>query len=157
MNSHEVYKPTFQNSASLFLFMFCLFLGIQTTNAADTQLEKNEKISPSIEENSSKQQNGKVPIRRGAVGMRVYIDPDTGKFVAPSGKVPPLALPSAAQDNMFSTSSKGLVKRSSSVPGGGEVVNLQGRFMSPLILRIKPDGKKSITHTGHITHQSEKE
>ena len=157
MNSHKVYKPAFHNSVSLFLFMSCLFLGIQTTSAADTQLEKSEKISPAIEGNTSKHQNGKVAIRPGVAGMKLYIDTETGEFVVPSGKVPSAKPPSVAQERMFSTSSKGLIKRSSNVPGGGESVSLQGRFMSPLILKIGPDGKQSINHGMQKTYNAEKE
>jgi hypothetical protein len=73
----------------------------------------------------------------GQSGMRAYVDPQTGKVGAP----PPdqaAPLPSAAEQDASSTSSEGLVVVPA--PGGGEMVDLQGRFQTSITATLKPDG-----------------
>ena len=74
-----------------------------------------------------------------AGGMRAYADPRTGALrgTPPPGTVPP---PAAA----FSRSSSGLVETRGR--GGGVMVDLQGRFKSPLVATVGPDG---TVHIGH--------
>lgn len=79
-------------------------------------------------------------------GMRAYIDPVTGEFgVPPPGEAPsPEALaPGAA----YSTSDEGLVETPSPVPGGGVMIDLQGRFRGPLTATLDADGKMKMQHT----------
>ena len=66
--------------------------------------------------------------------MRVHIDPSTGAIVpAPVGPPAPAQLAPAA-----SHSAQGLVERPA--PGGGVMLDLQGRFLSPVTATVAPDG-----------------
>jgi len=62
-------------------------------------------------------------------GMVVNLDPVTGK---PMETIPPN---SVAPDPM-SSSAKGLVPVPSPVPGGGEMIDLQGRFQNAAVVSI---------------------
>ena len=87
-------------------------------------------------------------IPEGASGMIIHIDPQTGKLrKAPAPGTVPLQL-SPQERNAFSTSHQGLVEMLSSVPGGGVKLDLQGRFQSPLVVTIDPDGKVKMHHLG---------
>lgn len=79
------------------------------------------------------------PSSPGSAGMRIYIDPDTGEI----GR-PPAGSRAGVLEPAFSTSSQGLVEEPS--PESGIMVDLQGRFRSPLMATIGPDGKLSIGH-----------
>ena len=74
-----------------------------------------------------------------AGGMRAYADPRTGAL---RGSPPPGTAPPAAA--AFSRSSSGLVETRGR--GGGVMVDLQGRFKSPLVATVAPDG---TVHIGH--------
>lgn len=78
-----------------------------------------------------------------APGMKAFIDPATGKLLASPPASAGLAL-SAAEKNAMSTSSDGLQE----VPGpkGGTMVDLQGRFQSPLQAKIGANGKATAYH-----------
>ena len=70
-------------------------------------------------------------------GMRAYFDPKTGKIgPPPADQAAPL--PSAAQQNAYSTSADGLVVVPA--PGGGQMIDLQGRFQTSITATLKPDG-----------------
>jgi len=81
-----------------------------------------------------------------APGMMIHIDPKTGAILdAPApGSVPMQMTPDLA--NALSTSHQGLVETPSPVPGGGVIVDLQGRFLSPLVGTIDADGNLKIQH-----------
>ena len=78
-------------------------------------------------------------------GMRVYIDPVTGKPTSPP-EGSEKALP--ANGNRLNTSSQGLVEVPSQVQGGGTVIDLQGRFQSSTSAIVGEDGKLTIEHHG---------
>lgn len=50
----------------------------------------------------------------------------------------------AQLNDVISTSSEGLVEQTSAVPGGGTMVNLQGRFQSAATATVDPNGKVVI-------------
>jgi hypothetical protein len=84
----------------------------------------------------------------GASGMTVYIDPRTGAILKePAPGTLPLQLTPQLRDAL-STSHQGLVEVPSPVPGGGVKVDLQGRFQSPLVVTIDPEGKIKTQHLG---------
>jgi hypothetical protein len=84
----------------------------------------------------------------GASRMIIHIDPQTGELrKAPAPGAVPLQL-SPQERNAFSTSHQGLVELPSSVPGGGVKLDLQGRFQSPLVVTVDPDGKLKMEHLG---------
>ena len=72
-------------------------------------------------------------------GMRAYADPRTGALrdTPPPGTTAPM--PAA-----FSRSGAGLVE--TRAPGGGVMIELQGRFKSPLVATVAPDGTLHIDH-----------
>jgi len=76
--------------------------------------------------------------------MRIYRDPVTGELGDPPAEAP--AQVSLPPDDALSTSSEGLVETPSPGPGGGVMVDLQGRFRSPLIATQDAEGKITIQH-----------
>jgi len=78
-------------------------------------------------------------------GMRVHIDPQTGRFTTNPGAGIPMQL-SPAEVNALSTSHHGLVEALSPRPRGGVFINLQGRFQSPLVATVDETGKVTIRH-----------
>lgn len=75
-----------------------------------------------------------------ASGMRVYIDPQTGRF-APPPDAPPLPLPEpgGAQSQVL----EGLVEVPGSSAAGGYTVNLRRRFGSAFVSTAGADGAVS--------------
>lgn len=78
-------------------------------------------------------------------GLRVVVDPQTGRIVADP--------PEAARLDFFfsqellrhmSTSQEGLLQEPA--PRDGIMVRLQGRFMSPLVASVGPDGSIQMDH-----------
>ena len=89
---------------------------------------------------------GKTPASAAAPGMIIHIDPQTGAILeGPAPGSVPLQLTPELQ-NSLSTSNQGLVEVPSSVPGGGVIIDLQGRFQSPLVGTIDSSGKLKIQH-----------
>jgi hypothetical protein len=90
--------------------------------------------------------SGQAPASKAAPGMIIHIDPQTGAILdAPApGSVPLQMTPDLL--NALSTSHQGLVEAPSPVLGGGIIVDLQGRFMSPLVGTIDADGNLRIQH-----------
>jgi hypothetical protein len=84
-----------------------------------------------------------------STGMKVSIDPQTGEVVEPPIAGPPAA-ESQALEGAFSTSAEGLVETPSPVPGGGMLLDLQGRFQSPVVAAPGADGKLTVQHPDHI-------
>lgn len=80
-------------------------------------------------------------VRQRTSGFRAYVDPETGQLIEPPEEAP--AEPTAPA---LSTSDEGLVAVPSPVPGGGNMVNLQGRFRSPLTATVGADGKVRMQH-----------
>ncbi len=81
----------------------------------------------------------------GAGGMTIHIDPQTGRLTTKPAGALPIQL-SPAEANAFSTSHQGLVETLSPRPGGGTIIDLQGRFQSPLVGTIDAEGKIMIRH-----------
>jgi hypothetical protein len=78
--------------------------------------------------------------------MTIHIDPQTGALLeGPAPGSVPLQMTPDLQ-NALSTSHQGLVEVPSTVPGGGVMVDLQGRFLSPLVGTIDSSGKLKIQH-----------
>ena len=89
-------------------------------------------------------------------GMIVYIDPATGAVLSePAPGTEPLQLSPAAR-NAMSTSDSGLVQVPSSVPGGGVMVDLRGRFQSPFIAVVGADGKATVRHLEELPWAGDK-
>ena len=81
-------------------------------------------------------------------GMKVYLDPQTGAILdKPAPGTAPMIL-SPQEQNALSTYSGDLEQITSSLPGGGVMLDLKGRFQSPLMATIGPDGKVRTFHPG---------
>ena len=78
-------------------------------------------------------------------GMRVYIDPHTGQLTKPPADAAPAEAVRTGADAL-STSDVGLVEKPSPMPGGGTMIDLQGRFHTPLAVTVRPDGTLVIQH-----------
>lgn len=70
-----------------------------------------------------------------AAGSRINIDPQTGKRIPVPSSGEGVQVPA---DPAFSTSHSGLVEQPA--PGGGIMVDLQGRFRSAATASVGPDG-----------------
>jgi len=74
-------------------------------------------------------------------GMRVYRDPQTGRLGPPPPGVQPPGL-SVAEQRMLNRSDAGLQSRV--LPGGGVVVDLQGRYQSMAVATVSADGQAAV-------------
>lgn len=74
----------------------------------------------------------------GAGGMQAHVDPQSGALVPepvlPAPSAVPVPLPAPRQAAL----------RDVHAPGGGMMVELEGRFMSDLVATIEPDGRLRI-------------
>jgi hypothetical protein len=109
----------------------------QPTSAEATQAPSSATLVPEHDE----QRAGAV---EGAAGMKIYRDPVTGELGDPPAEEE--AQVSLPPDDALSTSSEGLVETPSPVPDGGVMVDLQGRFRSPLMATQDAEGKITIQH-----------
>lgn len=77
--------------------------------------------------------------------LSVHIDPETGEFVAPEEATvtPENRLTPLYKDSI---SHEGLEETPSSVPGGGTMVDLKGRFNNPLKTSIDNSSDIKIEH-----------
>jgi len=82
------------------------------------------------------------PAPASAPGMKAYVDPTTGALLP--GR--PASLPSAPAPAGMDASTAGLVEVPT--PGGGVMVDLQGRFQNALVATIEPDGTMRVRHAG---------
>lgn len=71
-------------------------------------------------------------------GMRAYVDPSGRLVPAPP---PGTAVPPAAA---LERSGAGLTE--TPAPGGGRMIDLKGRFRSPVVATVQPDGSVRIDH-----------
>ena len=123
-------------------------VGIQPVTPAEVQ-QKNSAETPASSNTTTtaaEKQGEKIAHpQEGTAGMRVYVDPNTGEITQPPAGAP-AAETFESPEPAFSTSSEGLVETPSPVSGGGVMLNLQGRFRSPLVATQGADGKISIEH-----------
>lgn len=75
-----------------------------------------------------------------APGLKAYVDPLTGELLPER----PADLPPEPASAALDQSSAGLVE--SPAPGGGTMIDLQGRFQSPLVATLGPDGTMRLRH-----------
>jgi hypothetical protein len=113
---------------------------------ADSKLTREESASSASQQPDQRRADSPG----GAPGMTIHIDPLTGALLKePAPRSLPLQLPPSLL-NALSTSHQGLVEAPSPVPGGGVMVDLQGRFRSMLFATIGPDGRVKIMHLDEI-------
>ncbi len=74
-------------------------------------------------------------------GLKVHVDPATGRIVPPPAKAP--ADPAAKA--IFPSAHEGLVEERGTTVAGGFKVDVQGRFRSAVMLQTGADGKPRMT------------
>ena len=82
---------------------------------------------------------------RTGTAQRATIDPETGEFVSPPEQETPAASESI-QPSAFSISAETMEEAPSPVPGGGVMIDLKGRFQSPVSASIQGNGETTIEH-----------
>jgi hypothetical protein len=140
-------RPLITTLAFRSVLAFALFCagGIQSTLAAEWQPTGAEATQAPSSATLVPEHDGQpAGAIEGASGMRIYRDPVTGELGDPPAEAPDqVSLP---PDDALSTSSEGLVETPSPAPGGGSMVDLQGRFRSPLTATQDAEGKVMIQH-----------
>jgi len=110
--------------------------GVNQTSAKETPTSPNTRVG-------QEQNNKNLTAGAESEAQRVYIDPETGEFTTP----PEREIATARKQALTaasSTSHEGLEERPA--PGGGTMVDLKGRFRSPLTATIDSNGKIKIEH-----------
>jgi hypothetical protein len=157
-------KCTHVRKARLRLFVGALVLsvsfaiGIQSVIPAEVQQPGSAPMAapPNTTTTTPEKQGEKTAHSpAGAANMRVYTNPNTGEIIQPPAGAPAAETPESLE-KAFTTSSQGLVETPSPVPGGGVMIDLQGRFRSPLVATQGADGKVLIEHAPVVPDSSEK-
>jgi hypothetical protein len=78
-----------------------------------------------------------------STGMKVHVDPATGRIVPPSRQ--PVA--DAAANARFASTHEGLIEEPGTTPAGGFKVDIRGRFRNAVVLHTAPGGKPVMTCT----------
>ncbi|MCW5550839.1 MAG: hypothetical protein KIS67_01605 [Verrucomicrobiae bacterium] len=81
-----------------------------------------------------------TPTAAASAGRRVYMDPATGRPSSGPPPIPPGLARFPEVANALSTSSEGLRELPVPIPGGGVMVDLQGRFRSLVTATVNADG-----------------
>jgi hypothetical protein len=102
-----------------------------------------EKVAPetALTEQQARAREAAEPMPPGGAGMRVFLDPQTGRLVD-RDQLPPEAL-SALEQAMLRRDTAGLIQRT--LPGGAVVVDLQNRFHHFAVASIDRNGGVSST------------
>lgn len=131
----------------------CVVIVLDSAWSADERADNQARKGPTLNASDAMPSSGATTAnpQDAAAGMVLHIDPETGEITAPFPSAAPLALPDTASEPLaeaFSTSAKGLSQILSATPGGGVMIDLQGRFLSPLEVRLEADGRLTVQH-GH--------
>jgi hypothetical protein len=106
----------------------------QQTGATEATIESTKKPS----QTEVQVQPAAEPVSAQA-GLRVYVDPATGRRLSnPTAEQRANAAALDRDNPAFSTSSEGL--REEPLPGGGVLVHLDGRFQSAVTVQRQADG-----------------
>ena len=76
-----------------------------------------------------------------AAGLRVHIDPATGRIAPP----PAQAAPDPGVKTKIPSSHQGLVEERGTTAAGGFKIDARGQFQTSVLLRAGPDGKPAMT------------
>jgi len=90
-----------------------------------------------------------------APAISVHIDPKTGQIITPPTKAPASQMPQSSDI----TAKQPLAQPQqmmSPVPGGGVMIYLDERFMTPATAIIDADGKVRVEHQSTVSGSSEK-
>lgn len=140
--------------------VFTIFAGVAAAqadkNPLATKLTSSEEAEAPSSTTVAEGHGGKTAGgSQGSAAQRAFVDPKTGRLGVPpaKGRRTEALAPSAA----FSTSDEGLVETLSPEPGGGVMVDLQGRFQSPLTITRDSDGNVRIEHVPSVPASDGKE
>jgi hypothetical protein len=120
---------------------------------AEIPSEPSVKSPPPAATSAAKPVIGK-PVA--AAGMKIHVDPKTGLLLKEAAPASETLLLTPELQNAMSTSHEGLVEVPSPKPGGGMMLDLKGRFQSPLMATIGPDGKIRTQHLNEPAKSDEK-
>ena len=126
------------------LYLCAGLIGLYLAFAQPLAIAGEATLSPALTSPPG-QENHPAQLPSGAAGMKAHIDPDNKTFKGPRVGKPTVTLP-PEHARAFSTSARGLAQRPSSAPGGGVMVHLEGRFMTPLTATLSPAGRLTIQH-----------
>jgi len=84
------------------------------------------------------------PLTQEQQGMKIYLDPVTGKPSIPPTGAAVAGTTSPAVSSSLNTSTQGLVEQPA--PGGGMMLDLKGRFQSSTKATVGKDGSIVIEH-----------
>lgn len=133
-------------------FRVCLLLAFFVTGC----VHATEPVFSDPQLNNVTGNSGQAPQQEAEdSAMVVHIDPKTGEIITP----PASALSGQGPRQPVDASKKPpaeLRETLSPVPGGGVMIDLQGRFRSPLVATQGADGKVSVEHTPVAPDSSEK-
>jgi hypothetical protein len=128
--------------------------GDQAVLTSESPQAFTQEARPAV---TSEPQAGSAPH---AAGLKVFVDLQTGQVVTSPSEAAQRELQAAIEAEMgdaLSTSSEGLSEVASPVPGGGVMVDLQGRFQSAATATVGPEGivvgcrgnTPGVGHGGH--------
>ena len=75
-----------------------------------------------------------------AAGLKVHVDPVTGRLASPPAKL----APDPAAQQLFNSSHDGLIEEAGTSAAGGFKVDPRGHFQSAITVRVGPDGKPVV-------------
>ena len=87
--------------------------------------------------------------------MIIHIDPKTGEIIAPQDALLPGTVPQPPVDAAKKAPPE-LRENLSPVPGGGVVIQLDERFMTPLTATVDAEGKLCIEHQSGMSGADDK-
>lgn len=94
-----------------------------------------------------------ITIPLGFGGLRIVVDPQTGEVISePSAEMRLDLVMDQELLRRMDTSHEDLVEQAG--PRGGVMLNLQGRFMSPLVAVVGPDGSVQMDHAALATEST---
>ena len=143
---------------SLLVFSVCLALGGGLRAASEPD---QEKAPPTVRTEPS--ETFPTPVLRVLSRQGIAIDPDTGELRHLTAEERARWISENLRRSL-STSTEGLKERPSPVPGGGVVLDLEGRFQSVLWVQLTEDGPKTgcgdmppelVTEASDLTEDSE--
>ena len=140
--------PTYHTDLILFLATALLLAGCSSPAITPPQTAKISTIAETTGEKTGLIQ--KVPSSVSQPSMTVYLDPNTGEILSNRIKGQESLEISPKMQNAMSTSDTGLFEKRSTVPGGGFIVDLQGRFQSPMVHIQHSNGDVQTKHLDEI-------
>src|SRR5205085_5584762 len=115
-----------------YLFLLVVVLIVSASWVA---MRARPSAKPTAASNSATSSNRAIE-----AGLKVHIDPATGRIVPP----PANAAPNPVAKEMFKSSHEGLVEEPGTTAAGGFKVDARGRFRSAVTVSLGPDGKPLV-------------